>query len=249
MSRPLVVAHRGGAGLAPENTLSACARALQLGVDAIEVDVRLTRDGVPWVLHDATLDRTTTGHGALAEHLAANLATLDASGPRRGRRPPEPPPSLAQVVALVRGRAALHVELKGDPAVPPALVAAVVAALRDQSAGSWTALLSFDWPALDAAHALAPGIGLCALAREWPAPPTLAHLSGEGIAWLGVRHRALTAARVRAARDRGLRVGAWTVDTRPGMHRAVRLGVDAITTDWPDRLQALLAGPDGTPHP
>src|SRR5262245_32698517 len=202
MSRPLVVAHRGGAGLAPENTLGACARALQLGVDAIEVDVRLTRDGVPWVLHDATLDRTTTGHGALAEHPAASLATLDASVPRRGRCPPEPPPSLSQVLALVRGRAALHLELKGDPVVPAALVSAVIAALRDQSAASCTLLLSFDWRALDAAHALAPELALCALARVWPAPPALAHLAAGGIAWLGVHHGALTAARVRAARDR-----------------------------------------------
>jgi len=249
MSRPLVVAHRGGAGLAPENTLCACARALQLGVDAIEVDVRLTRDGAPWVLHDATLDRTSTGHGPLAQYSAARLAHLDATRLRRGRCPPEPPPSLAQVLALVRGQAALQVELKGDPAVPPALVTAVVATLDAQAAGAWTSLLSFDWSALDAAQALAPSLPLCALAREWPMPAALARLAARKVAWLGVHHRALTAPRVRAARDRGLRVGAWTENTRPGMHRALRLGVDAITTDWPDRLQALLAGPTGNPHP
>src|SRR5439155_12797237 len=159
-------------------------------------------------LHDATLDRTTTGRGPLAQLPAASLATVDATwvaGPRHGRCPPEPPPSLTQVLALVRGQAALHVELKGDPAVPPALVTAVVGALRAVAAGPWTLLLSFDWRALEMAHTLAPTLALGALASGWPTPAALAHLAERGIAWLGVRHSALTAPRVRSAHDRGLR--------------------------------------------
>src|SRR5581483_1048754 len=77
--RPLIIAHRGGRGLAPENTLAACARALRLGVDAIEIDVRLTADDEPVVLHDATLDRTTTGRGPIAALDAAAVGRLDAT--------------------------------------------------------------------------------------------------------------------------------------------------------------------------
>ena len=96
--RPRAVAHRGGRGLAPENTLAACSLALALGVDAIEVDVRLTADGVPILLHDPTLERTTDGRGPVG---ASRLAALRAWMPRRGA--PRGGPS--RTTAAARGRA------------------------------------------------------------------------------------------------------------------------------------------------
>jgi len=246
--RPLCVAHRGGAGLAPENTLAACRRALALGVDAVEIDVRLTRDGVPVALHDATLHRTTGAHGLLADWPATRLQALDASAafPRRG--PPAPPPTLAAVLALVASRAALHVELKGEPRVPAALVEAVVAALRQQPAAECV-LLSFDWQALALARQLAPAVPRGALADRWPAdaPAALAALAAAATTWLGLRYTALTPARRAVVRAAGLRLGVWTVNRRASLRRAVILGVDAITTDRPDRLLAILASAPPSP--
>src|SRR3954453_14472499 len=128
---PRVVAHRGGGGLAPENTLAACSLALALGVDAVEVDARLSADGVPIILHDRTLHRTTDGHGPVARRADAALRRLDATmGPHHGAVPREPPPRLAEVLALLAGRIVVHVELKGDPRVPPRLVESVLGLLE-----------------------------------------------------------------------------------------------------------------------
>jgi glycerophosphoryl diester phosphodiesterase len=247
--RPLCVAHRGGAGLAPENTLAACRHALDLGVDAVEIDVRLTHDGVPVALHDAALDRTTRAHGLVADWPAARLRALDAGASWRGRPyPPEPPPALAAVLALVAGRAAVHVELKGDPHVPTALVRAVVAALHQQP-NVEALLLSFDWEALRLARRAAPDVPRGALADHWPADAAavFASLAAGGVAWLGLRYAALTPARRARVRAAGLRLGVWTVNHPLALRRAVALGVDAITTDRPDRLAAALAA--GRPSP
>jgi glycerophosphoryl diester phosphodiesterase len=242
LRRPRVVAHRGGCGLAPENTLAACSRALALGVDAVEVDVRLTADGVPVLLHDPTLDRTTDGRGPVARHADAALRRLDATaGPYHGAVTREPPPRLADVVALAIGRVALHVELKGDPRVPAALVEAALGLLEGQVPPP--RLLSFDWEALRLARRLAPSIPTEALVGDWPArgEDLRAPLSGVGASWLGLRYTLLTASRARQIREAGFRLNVWTVNRSPSLARATRLAVDAITTDRPDRLLALLA--------
>jgi glycerophosphoryl diester phosphodiesterase len=246
---PLVVAHRGGAGLAPENTLGACLRAVALGVDAVEVDVRLTADGVPVLLHDATLDRTTSGRGAVAAWMVAEVRGLDATAtfPARGLAP-EPPPTLAETLTVLRGGTESHVELKGDPLVSRALVDAVLDVVA-QGDTREVLLISFDWDALTLAGTLAPGVRLGALTSAWPARGAawLVRLRAMGVEWLGVRHGTLTPARVAAAHAAGLRVGVWTVNATVAMRRAVALGVDAITTDRPDRLLAVLASVHGSP--
>jgi glycerophosphoryl diester phosphodiesterase len=240
--RPRVVAHRGGRGLAPENTLAACSLALVLGVDAIEVDVRLTADGVPILLHDPTLERTTDGRGQVGRLSLTALRAVDATAGRyHGAVPPEPPPRLADALALVAGRAALHVELKGEPRVPARLVASVVRLLAGQVPPP--VLLSFDWQALRLARRLAPTLETEALLDEWPAVADrrLAFLAAAGATWLGLRYGLLTAARTRRARKAGLRLNVWTVNRPLSQARAARFAVDAITTDRPDRLLALLA--------
>ncbi len=245
MGRPLVVAHRGGCGLAPENTLAACGRAIALGADAVEIDVRLTADGQPVLLHDATVDRTTNGHGPLAALDAAAVRALDATARWHGpRQPPEPPPLLADVVALAAGRVALHVELKGDPAVPALLVNRVVERMR--AVDPPPLLLSFDWEALALARRLAPALPAEPLLATWPpaAPSVRAALAGTNAAWLGLRYALLTPARAAAIRRLGLRLNVWTVNRTPALARALRHGVDAVTTDRPDRLLRLLASPD-----
>ena len=102
--RPLVISHRACAGHAPENTLAGIRRALELGADGIEIDVQATADGVPVLMHDLTVDRTTNGHGELAKMTLAELQALDAGG--------EPPPTLADVLQLTKGRALLVAEIK-----------------------------------------------------------------------------------------------------------------------------------------
>src|SRR5579862_4654549 len=140
---PLVIAHRGASSEAPENTLRAFTRALELGVDGIELDVQVTRDGVPVVFHDFTLTRLTGTRGRLADRTWAELQKLRVGG--------EPIPTLADALSLTRGRCILQIEIKKGAPVAP-----VLAAIRKTASTKDVILASFDSDILREAAALAP---------------------------------------------------------------------------------------------
>src|SRR5262245_2124859 len=148
-SRPLVFAHRGGAALAPENTLSAFDNGLALGADGIELDVHLSRDGIVVVHHDRTLDRTTTLTGPIAARDAADLQRANV-------------PALAEVLARYRD-ARVIVELKVNSS---ALAEAVVQVIRQANAVERTCLGSFGTRVLRAVRALDPAIATSAAREE-----------------------------------------------------------------------------------
>ncbi|MDH7569578.1 MAG: glycerophosphodiester phosphodiesterase family protein, partial [Armatimonadota bacterium] len=112
--RPVIVAHRGASGAAPENTLAAFRRALELGVPMLELDVHRSADGTIVVLHDATVDRTTDGSGAVAQMTLNEIRRLDAGVKKGPQFAGERIPTLAEVCALARGRAFLFVEVKAE---------------------------------------------------------------------------------------------------------------------------------------
>jgi len=140
---PLCVAHRGASSEAPENTLRAFARALELGVDGIELDVQVTRDGVAVVFHDFTLTRLTGTRGRLADRTWAELRNLQVQT--------EPIPTLADALSLTRKRAILQIEIKkGTPVAP------VLAAIQKTASAKYVILASFEHDILREAAALAP---------------------------------------------------------------------------------------------
>ena len=116
MITPLRIAHRGasGPGLAPENTLAACEKALQIGVDILEIDVRATRDGQLVVLHDSALDRTTNGTGLVADLLGDQVRQLDAGRWFSPDFAGERVPLLEDVLDLARNQALVLIEIKAD---------------------------------------------------------------------------------------------------------------------------------------
>jgi len=159
--RPLVYAHRGGAGLAPENTLLAFEKGLSTGADGIEFDVRLSLDGVAVLMHDPTLERTTDGTGPVAQRTAAELAALDAgfrferdgAFPFRGRGIGVP--TLGDVLAR-HPDTSLIIELKSADS---RLAQAVVHEIHAAGAASRVTVGSFQKGALDAVRALDPPSG------------------------------------------------------------------------------------------
>ena len=235
MSQPLVVSHAACAGHAPENTLAGLRLALHMGADAIEVDVHLSADGIPVLIHDDTVDRTTDGRGAVAALTLAELQELDA-----GARSPleafrgEKVPTLAQALELTHGRAVLIIEIK-----PPDIEEAVLEAVRRAEALDWAMIWSFH-----------PGVVAEVRRREPRLPAGLLTLSlSDAIAQqalelgaqaTGVFHQNLSEERVRLAHRKALAVHAWTADQPPEMRRLATAGVDGIVTNFPDRGRSLL---------
>lgn len=212
----LTIAHRGASGHAPENTLPAIDLARRLGADRVEVDVRLSHDGVPVLLHDATLERTAGVPCAVADLGVEDLTALGV-------------PTLAEALAA----APLLVELK-DPAATPGLVEAVAATVADHDA----VLQSFDVDAVRALARLRPDVPRGVLGR--PRTTELAEIAGFAGA-VGVHHRRLDPAYVAAARAAGLLVLTWTVNADRSIRRVLRLGVDGVISDYPERVLGAIA--------
>jgi glycerophosphoryl diester phosphodiesterase len=230
--RPLVISHAACGGHAPENTLAGIRAALGFGADAIEIDVQATSDGVPVLMHDLTVDRTTNGSGEVARLTAGQFSQLDAGG--------EPPPTLAAVLALTRGRALLVTEIK-QPGVEP-LVAGVV---RESDALNDVMVWSFFPQALKAMRAEEPrlpaGLLLSAEAlSRWPAMRERALRLG--LQAVSVFCSGITEEMRRDTQRSGLALYAWTADQEAEIARLIGLGVDGICSNYPDRVIKQLAG-------
>jgi glycerophosphoryl diester phosphodiesterase len=232
--RPWIVAHRGYSALAPENTLAAIRAALEAGADAVEFDVRLTRDGEAVLMHDATLERTTSGTGPVAAATLAGLRGLDAGAWKHPRWRGERVPTLAEALALLAGRAVAVIELKE---ASPRLVHRVGEALDRHTPAGGAILISFLPAALRRLAPLAPGRPLGLLVRPLEPPPARALVAHADVV-LGW-HEALGRSVVVAAHGHGLPVFAWTVDEPAAMTRLLRWGVDGLITNEVDRAVRL----------
>jgi glycerophosphoryl diester phosphodiesterase len=224
----LIIGHRGARGLEPENTLRAVVRGMGCA-DYIEVDVRTSRDGVPVIIHDAALDRTTNGHGPVADFTLAELKEFDAG---QGERIP----TLEEVLALVRGRTGLIVEMKEDKGIDG------ICALIQKSDVRNLVLVSFLAGPLSRAKSLLPGIrtGLI-YSQEMNDPVNRAREIGAEI--LLPRHDRLHHALVEEAHRQSIRVIAWTLNAEQDIRKAARFGIDGFATDDPCTARTLLEGP------
>ena len=248
----LVFAHRGGAALRPENTLLAFDHGLALGADGLEFDVRLSRDGVVVVHHDATLDRTTNGSGPVAACTADELARLDA-GYRFGafRGITGGIPRLDEVLRRYPGARCI-IELKVNDAE---LARRTIDAVRAAGAVDRVALGSFGTRVLRAARAYEPRLPTGAAREEtrlflyrswirWPA--RRAPFQEFQVPELAGSTRVVTPRFVRDAHAAGVKVLVWTVDEEADMRRLLDWGVDAIISDRPD-VAVAVAGARASP--
>ena len=239
-----IAAHRGGARLRPENSLGAFRNALALGVDLLEADIHLTADGEPVVLHDPTLERTTTGVGPVAGARLPDLARLRLRGPDGPTD--ERVPMLADLLdLLVPASAGLLLEIKvaQDGRRYPGIEAKALAQVRARGLTSRIAAMAFEPDTLSRVRELEPGIATILLVgrRQTVSPvaaPALARALGAG--GLGIDYRLLDATVLAAARQAGVSVAAWTVNEETAMRRLIDLGVDTLITDRPDLALALL---------
>jgi glycerophosphoryl diester phosphodiesterase len=240
-----IASHRGGAFLWPENSLTAFRQTARLRLEQAECDVHALADGQVVVLHDATLERTTDGHGA--------VAALDTTGIRRLRvkgGAGEAPPLLAEMIdALAGSSVAPRVEIKSDGAgrAYPGLVGRVLETLDQKGVRSATWIIAFD--AEVAAEAAAAG-GLAGVAwlledatwRGLGIRGTIAVAKAYGFPEIGVGQSQLDAEACSALRAAGLRISVWGANHAASIQRMLDLGIDVLTTDDPPLAIALRAG-------
>jgi len=254
---PLVAAHRGGALLWPENSLLAFRNALTLGADLLETDVHLTADGEVVIVHDPTLDRTTTAQGAvrdtkLADLMSVRLKAADGTVTR------EHVPTLRELLDLMRpATARLLLEIKVGPGRQPyaGIEEKVLTRVREAGLADRVLIMAFEDDTLRRVRALDPGVRTVLLvsmrrAERAAARDIVRWVTAVGAADLGIDHRALTSDVVAAARAARVRVAAWTVNEAADIRRVIGLGVDVVISDRPDLAMREVGGVrDSPPKP
>ena len=242
----LVFAHRGGAKLAPENTMPAFERGVALGADGVECDVHLSCDGVPVVIHDHTLDRTTNAVGEVSQRTSDELARVDAGfrfakdheHPFRGQGVGVP--TLEQVLRRFPDIRVIVEMKQGEPE----LARAVVDVVRRTSAVDRVCVGSFHQTGLDVIRREEPGIATSASQSEaratlyrswyrWPFGAKRPYCAFQVPQWAG-RLRVISRAFLRQAHQDGARVDVWVVDHPGEIARLFEYGVDGVISDRPD---------------
>lgn len=215
-------------GVEPENTLRSFRRAEQAGMDAIELDLHLSKDGALVVMHDADVDRTTDGSGPIAERTLAELKELDAGGGERV-------PVFEEVLDAVGSP--IQAEIK-DVAAARALAEVIHA----RSLVERVEVSSFHDEAVGEIARLVPGVRTVLIASRWGADVVdRAKAVGAGTLALGIRRVTLEV--VENAHAKGVRVIGWVVNTEERLRLARALGLDGVTTDFPEiRRAAHLSG-------
>ncbi len=233
-----VIGHRGAAGHAPENTLVSLKQAAALGVRWVEFDTKLTADGTVVLFHDDKLDRTTDGRGPMADATLTEMQALDAGlwfgEAFRGERVPTLGEAMAQLSVL--GLAA-NVEIKPSPGREVETARAVAEALSAGWAQNLSAPLvsSFDITVLETLRDAAPDLARAWLVFKIPGD-WQARLGDLGCTALHAQAKHLKAAKVAAVRFQGYALRAFTVNDRAEADKLLGWGVDAVISDYPDRL-------------
>ena len=251
---PQIQAHRGGSfvnGRAtyPEATLPAFRAAAKHGF-VLEFDIQMTKDGVPIVLHDDTLDRTTVCRGLVADRTAADivrhcptdkLGSPDSALGSRSTRERIPVPTLAQVLALVRRtRATASIELKQYDPTGASARALASALKRARVPLSKVIVQSFFPPNLAATHAAMPGVATSTLTLKAAETTSIQAAVDAGSVWVSPQFP-VDAAYVQAAHAAGVKVVPYTLDTAGEVRAAQAAGVDALITDDPSMARKVLA--------
>lgn len=238
-----LAAHRGGPqdGKHPENGLRAFAAAAKAGVRYLEVDVHLSSDGVPVVMHDGSLERTTDGAGPVGAYSRARLGAMRLRAPN-GNITREHVPTLDEVAALA-GRAGIglvvDMKTRDDRTRYEGLEEAVLAVLDAHGITGASVVMALDDAIWQRALALRPGLRTGPLVfAKLPRDPVLA--AAQGATFVGLGHRIANRDLVARAQAAGMVVAAFTVNDENDAVRVARAGVDIVISDAPSRLRAVL---------
>jgi glycerophosphoryl diester phosphodiesterase len=244
----IIIGHRGASGHAPEHTFASWDRALELGVDYIEQDLQMTSDGVLVVMHDPTLDRTTSGSGEVSAHTFAQISQLDAGSWFDPKFSAQRVPSLRQVFERYGTSANYYIETKNPeeaPQMEEKLLALITEfGLHAATVEKWQVLVqSFSKPSLLKIRDLDAQLPLIQLIEKEYASRDIQQRLAEIHTYavgIGPARTSVDAELVDAAHAHGLIVHPYTVNEEAELRRLIALGVDGMFTDFPDRLARVL---------
>ena len=242
MNTPLIIGHRGASAVAPENTMAAFREAIAVGADGIEFDVRLTRDGVPVVIHDRDLRRTGGLPQRVADLTSLELAKIDVGSWFARSFANETVPGLAELFTLFQSNnLKLYLEMKCDsPAEYAPLAQACCRVIEEYDFKDRVVIECFQLPAL---RMVREDIKTVALFEPSISTPSV--LSDQsiinkakdvGAVALALHHRLARKSLVEKAKDAGMHVAVWTVDDPAWIERARTIGIDALITNDPAKL-------------
>lgn len=247
---PLVIAHRGASGLSPENTLSAFEKAIELGVDRIEMDLRQTSDGEVVVIHDKTIVRTTNGWGSVRKLPLHKLKKYSAGSWFSPDFKDERIPSFREVLELVDGRTTLLLEIKDGSPYHHGIEQNILRLVNEFKANDWCIIQSFNDKVLRNFRQL-PDLQSDVQKLFAAFIPVAPFYGGSRFSYKRVRsygfaqevninYKYVNPRVVRKVHEMGKKVNVWTVNQSKNLEKYCAMGVDGIITDFPDRLIEIL---------
>ncbi len=233
---PVIFGHRGARGLAPENTIPGFQCAADLGLPAVELDVHLTKDDVPVVIHDHKVDRTTDGSGRIKTFTLDEIQSLDAANEWVPRFRGTVIPTLDEVISKYGDRFHWQIEFKVDDQSPdvPGLVRKCAALVEKRGLSGYVTFTSFTPSALEFAREAAPTVERGLLCGTNP-DAAVETAIGLGCGRINMNPTLLELQVVEAVRTAGLTLGGWAGNGEEALKMFCRAKADRFTTDWPDR--------------
>ena len=239
---PVIVGHRGASALAPENTLASIEKAIACGVDAVEIDIRLSSDGAVVVIHDARLQRTTDGKGKVRDLTVDELKRVSAGKWFSRKFSDEKIPTLDEVMKYINGRVGLNVEIKAERMKNQSMeiVDRCINCIRRYNVFDSVMVSSFNYSFLNYARSIESRLCIGILHR-----PIISDTAGILIQvvkrikpqYFIYRHNRLSASRLFRLRQMSLKVGVYTINQVYDFVRMKEFGVDAIYTDNPQLIK------------
>jgi len=240
-----IIAHRGAAAMAPENTLASFRKALAFQPDYIEFDIHQTKDSVLVVIHDESIDRTSDGQGEISQLRFAELRKYDFGSWYNRSFANEKIPTLDEVLSLINGQSKALIELKGDKGIYPTICDSLVKILHRHKGSAWCAVHSFNDYFLKRVHELDPSLELQKLV--FTKLPFIPVYIDNGLRFgslekyssfcsaISFQRFFINGCLVSRMHEMGFKVNVWTVDDRAKIKALFEMGVDGVITDYPDR--------------
>lgn len=242
-----IIAHRGNSGPSPENTRLAIEQAIDLGVDMVEVDVHISQDGIPVLIHHSRLEYTTNGQGHVTEHNLSELRLLDVGGWKAPEFAGERILTLHDVLDLVRNRISLNLDIKTERVIP-----ATIKTIQEMRALNQVVISGCTQDCVKDIRSREPHLTVLLnldakleqLALTGPVALFRSHCLSvaeqSGAVGINIAHVFVNHPLVQQAHQKGLSVWAWTVDDKERVRELLEMGVDSITTNWPEQMMTVI---------